>query len=204
MKQIIILFLLTGISFAGYSQTGNSSEQKLKIGFNFGLNYSNLQSNEDPLPNYAEFSNALGYQLGILLDYSLTDRMSFNPRVEVVFNNGTVLFPNHSEAQRVHEVMPVGLDIMTYVTYQFGNGKMKPYLLFGPDIKLPYLKNVRSSLEFSSSTDIAIDIGIGLDYAMKNRSISPELRYSYGLSMQSHPNLQSLYLHSISLVLNVK
>lgn len=41
----------------------------------------------------------------------------------------------------------MGLDIMTYITYRFGNSKVKPYL-----------ENVRSSLEFASSTVIAINV----------------------------------------------
>ena len=179
IKQAIIFILVFGIPLVGYSQGDDSPEQRLKLGFNFGLNYSNLQSNEDPLPNNAKFSNALGYQMGILIDYSLTDRLSFNPRVEVVFNNGTVMFPHASEDQDVHEVLPVGLDIMTYLSYTFGEGKVKPYLLLGPNIKLPYLEKVRISSEFSSSTIIALDIGIGLDYATNNHIFSPEVRYSY-------------------------
>lgn len=204
MKHTIILLLISGISLAGFSQSESGSDQKLQLGFNFGINYSNLQSNEDPLSNSAEFSNAPGYQMGILMDYRLTDRLSINPRVEIAFNNGTVFFPNASEVQDVHEVLPVGLDIMTYLTYEFGNGKNRPYILLGPDVKLPYLDKVRASYQFSSSTIVALDFGVGLNFERGKYSFSPELRYSYGFTKQGHPFLKPFQLHSISLLVNVK
>jgi hypothetical protein len=203
MKQAIILLLITGISFTGYSQDGNSSEQRLKLGFNFGVNYSNIQYEDVPVANGGEISNALGYQLGILMDYSLTERLSLNPRVEVAFNNGIIVFPGASETQRIHEVLPVGLDIMAYLTYKFGNGKIKPYVLFGPDVKLPYLENARSTYEFTTSTIVALDFGVGLDMASENHIFSPELRYSYGLTSLATPMTKPFRFHSISLVLNV-
>ena len=204
MRHTIILLLISGISVTGFSQSENASDQKLQLGFNFGINYSNLQSDENPLSNSAEFSNALGYQMGILVDYSLTDRLSLNPRVEIAFNNGAVIFPNASEIQDVHEVLPVGLDIITYLIYELGNGKNRPYILLGPDVKLPYLDKVRASYQFSSSTIVALDFGIGLNFTSEKHSFSPELRYSYGFSKQGHPFLKPFQLHSISLVVNVK
>lgn len=203
MKQAILLLLITGITFAGYSQTDNNYKQRLKLGFNIGINYSNVQFEDHPTPSNGEVSNALGYQLGILMDYSLTQRLSLNPRVEVSFNNGTIVFPDASESQKVHEVLPVGLNIMTYLTYKIGHSKTKPYLLFGPDVKLPYLENVRSSLEFPSSTVIALDFGLGLDLSTENHIFSPELRYSFALSRDATPLTQPFKFHSISLVLNV-
>ena len=203
MRILTIALLILGITNLVNSQSSTNSNNKFSLGFNIGMNYSLLKAKEYPLPNDAEFINDLGYQMGIIAEYRFSDKMSLNPRIEVVFNNGIVQFGDGSGIQGIHEVLPVGLDIMTYLTYRISDSKNRPYIFIGPDVKLSNLEKVRSTLIFESGTDIAIDAGIGFEVSTNRYTFSPELRYSYGLTTFSHPHLQPFYLHSISFVVNV-
>jgi hypothetical protein len=201
MKTVIFTTLLLVNSFLTFSQEEKILPQKkLRVGFNLGVNYSNILDNEG-LITKASISNNVGFRLGVLADYRIADFFFISPKAELSFNKSSVNFNDASIEN--YDVMPVSLDFMTHFQFKLNKKKLSPYIFVGPNIKVPLNGNQSNTTEFATSNDFAIDFGIGLDKKTTFFSFAPELRYSYGLlNVNRHPSIQSLNFHTVSLVLN--
>ena len=203
MKKVIFVTVLIISSLTVFSQSQSDVEEKrIKYGFNFGVNYSNLLY-DDMLPSNASVSNNLGFRLGILADYKLSKIISVSPKAELSLNSGAVNFTNIDGSRSKYEVMPISLEFMTHFIFKKNNEKLSPYFFFGPNVKIPIYENNDNTTVFATNNDFAIDLGIGLDKLFTHLHFSPELRYSFGLlNVNKHPSVQSLNFHNISLVFN--
>ena len=188
----------------------NEESNKFKFGFNLGTNFSTLihkpynQSNLS-LPNNAEISNGIGLSLGLIMDYSITDKLTISPKSEMSFYNSSVVFIDNDNSNNIYEIFPTSLNFMTHFVYKIKNNNIIPYLLIGPNFKLPISRKPYSNKEFYNSSDLAIDLGIGLENKTKVLIFAPELKYSFGLlNINQNPLLQRLYHHNISLIINFK
>ena len=201
MKKVILVLGFVAGSLNLFAQSESATaDKRLKLGFNVGTNYSNVYTQED-LPANADLSNNIGLRLGILADYKLLNFLSVAPKVEMSFNNGRVQFSD--PAQNEYKIMPIGVDFITHFIFKKENERLSPYLLIGPNFRLPITKKIDNPTVYPTSHDFAIDVGIGLEKPFTHFSISPEVRYSYGLlDVNQHPGIQSLRFHNISLVLN--
>ena len=202
MKAMIFASLLLVNSFITISQhEKNISNEKLQLGFNLGVNYSNVLS-DATLLNGTSISNKRGFKLGVLAEYKLNRFLLISPKTELSFNNGRINFNNSSIHS--YQIMPVSIDFMTHFQFNISSKKWCPYILIGPNIKIPLSGNNNSSTEFTTNSDFAIDFGIGLNKKTSFINFSPELRYSYGLlNISRHPSIENLSFHTISLVLNI-
>lgn len=205
MKPIVLLILILLSSFIAVSQTDNKiDDSKFKFGFNFGLSHANLVSKET-LPEDSEIFNSIGGGLGILMDYSISDKFILSPKLGLEFNNSKVKFDYIDNPEYTYQVFPVTFNIMTHFAYKIGNGRFKPYIFTGPNLKLPISKKPNSTSKFYTGADFAVDIGIGIENKIKNIFFSPEIKYSYGLlNINMNPVLQNLHFHNISLLFNFK
>lgn len=206
MKNVVLLIVLLSTSIIGFSQpiVADCGGPRYRFGFNLGLSYSNLISPES-LPDNASISNGFGYRLGVLMDYKLSDKFLLSPKAEFSLNNSAVKFSNEDGTTSYFDVFPMSLDIMLHAVYRIGDGKVKPYILLGPDFKIPFAKKNSSAAAYDLKPDFAIDIGFGLENNLSFFTLSPELRYSIGLlDVNSNPELKSLYFHNICLVFNFK
>lgn len=202
MKKVVFVIGIFINSLTILSQADSSSNSKLNYGFNLGVNHSNLIESK-VLPNNASLSNGLGFRLGVLMDYRITDFMFISPKAEMSFNNSKVYLTNTDGSSSEHNVMPISIEFMTHFIFKKKNEKLSPYLYFGPNVKIPVSKKSSNSTAFSTNTDFAIDFGIGIEKPFTYFNFSPELRYSFGLlDVNQHPSIQSLYFHNISIVLN--
>lgn len=191
--------------FGVFSQTENKNiDSKLRFGFNLGTNYSFLQSKES-LPSNAELYTSIGAKLGVFMDYSISKNFLFSPKTELTFNNSGVKTTNNDNSISSYKVFPISIDIMTHFVYKIGESKTVPYLLLGPNLRLPLEKISKSSSGLKNKPDLAIDFGIGLENRLKYLIFAPEIRYSLGLlDVNENPAFQTLKHHNISLVLNFK
>lgn len=205
MKNILLLTIVLLFSLSVFSQTeNNNDERKLRFGFNFGTNYSNLQS-EQPLPNNAKISKGIGFSVGLLMDYLITKDFIFSPKTELSFYNSSVEFTYPDNSNYTYKIFPISLNFMTHFIYKIGNSKVVPYIIVGPNFKIPISKKPTISSEFYTNSDFAIDFGIGFENKIKAFIIAPEVKYSWGLlNINGNPSLQTLNFHNVSLVLNFK
>jgi hypothetical protein len=205
MKKLGLTVALAFYTFIIFAQTESKDiDNRLRFGFNLGANYSFLQSKE-ALPDNSEIYNGIGAKLGVFMDYSISRKFSFSPKTELAFNKSGIETSNSESLKSTYKIFPVSLDIMTHFVYKIGTGKTIPYLLAGPDFRLPLKNNSKSSADFNNKPDIAIDLGIGLENGLKYFIFAPEIRYSLGLlNVNENPAFQTLNYHNVSLVLNFK
>ena len=208
MKKLFVTIPVTLYTFFLFSQSAiNDTDKKVHFGFNVGTNYSLLHSKES-LPNNTEIYNGIGLKLGLLMDYTISSRFIFSPKTELSFNRSGVESTYLDNTVWTYKVFPISLDIMTHFVYKLSENKTVPYLLFGPNLRLPVKNTFDSSgstTEFRNRPDFALDFGIGLENRLKHFVFAPELRYSLGLlDLNQNPSLRSLHYHNISLVLNFK
>lgn len=202
MKNVILLASILCVSLTGFAQSeSNKPDRKTSFGFNLGTNYSNLYAKET-LPAYASISNGIGASLGLFMDYSISKHLLFSPKIELAYNNCSVEFADENDD---YKIFPISLEIMAHMKYKIGEGKVTPYILAGPNLKLPLFNKPKNSTDFDTDPDFAIDFGIGFEKLNQYFILSPELRYSIGLiNVNQNPLLQSLNFNKISLILNFK
>lgn len=205
MKNVVLMILICTCSLSSFSQTENNEKaNKYRFGFNLGANYSMLQSKADMADN-SEIINGFGFKMGLFMDYSISENFLFSPKTELAFNNSKVETINNDQTVSTYKVFPTTLEIMTHFAYKIGKGKNIPYLLAGPNLRIPLSSKAKSNMEFKNSPDIAIDFGIGLEHVFKYFVFAPEIRYSLGLlDINENPSIENLYYHNISLSINFK
>ena len=205
MKNVVLLTAMGLFSFGVFAQEGEDQvERKVRFGFNFSANYSNLYSN-DALPNDAEVSNGPGFGLGVLMDYSISEKWMISPKSELSLYNSGVDLTNSEGTVARYDVFPAAINSMVHVAYKIGDGKMLPYFFVGPTFRVPVSLETGETTTFESTPDLAFDLGFGLENKLKHFIFAPELKYTFGfMDVNNNPALQSLNFHSVSLILNFK
>lgn len=182
---------LTNCACSG--KTGSKSKF-LTFGFDLGVNRSNLQFGSTQ-ENGDQITNGLGYRLGIVSNMQFTKRFSFLPKAEMSFNASQLEQSNTS-----YNVNAINLEFLGHLKYKFARGNFSPYILSGPNFRLPIDRNESNDVPVQEGW--AIDVGAGLDIPFGVFKMAPEIRYSYGLSnITSSSNFSDLRFHNIALVL---
>ncbi len=204
MKIINLVFAFL-LATSAFSQSENAmTEKKVKFGFNLGANYSNLKTNSD-LPSNTTISNGAGVTMGLIMDYALSNHFHISPKTELSFNQSKVEMKSLEQPGFTYKVYPVTLDIMTHAYYKIGHNTSGPYVLAGPNFRIPVKDKSNSENQFKSNSDFAVDFGIGFDFVNRFFTIAPELRYSYGmLNVSGDPQIPNLNYNKITLVVNFK
>ncbi len=205
MKKVVlsVVVLLLGIQVFAQSNK-EAADSKLRFGIALGPNYAHLYS-KDPLPTNADIENGLGLKLGILMEYAISKYFAISPKAELSYNNSKLEFVNPDNSKITYTVNPVSLDFITHIIYKTNTGKLSPYLLIGPDYKIPLAKKSTSFNDFNTKPSMALDFGVGLGHNFKSFIFAPELRYSLGLgNISDDTALANLSLNTISLVFNIK
>lgn len=205
MKSTYLLIAMLILSFIGVSQSEEISHtSKFRFGFNIATNFSILQSRET-IPETVELYNTFGASLGVLMDYTISQKLSILPSAEMSFHNSSVEITYTDQFTYTYEILPISLNLMTHVAYKIGKGENVPYVFIGPNFKIPVSKKPEISTDYYSSHDFAIDFGIGLENKNRFFIFAPELKYSLGLiNINQNPSIRSLYFHTLSLHLNFK
>ena len=201
MRKIVLTTTLLLLFTKGFCQ-GQDSTAKIIFGFDVGLNYTNLQTkNVDPAFNS---ENSAGFRIGVLMDMRLTNHLSFSPKAELSFYDSKIIVDKDPDGKETYHVNPVLMEFAPHVTYKFCSHKTSPYILFGLSYKVPITGDKK--IQYASMrSDIALDLGFGLDKKLQFFNIAPELRYSLSLTnLNSINNVGQLYFHNVTLVLIFK
>jgi hypothetical protein len=203
MKKIIFFAVIAFCAVVIFAQSENKeTNNRLRLGFGLGVNYSFLQS-KYPLPTNAEYFDGVGMKIGVLCDYSITERVSYSAKTEVAFNECGVKMINLANEFSEYRVFPVSIEVGNYILYRFGSKKLHPYLIAGPTFRYPLHTQPLTSTDFSNKFDVAFDFGIGLSNTLNDFVFAPEIKFSLGLfNVNKHPAFQTLKYNSVSLVLH--
>ncbi len=201
MKRIVLSASFVCLSLVTFSQEESSKKcERLAFGFNLGVNYSNLIG-QNEIPENASMHNNAGFRLGVISEFRATNYFSIAPKAELSFNNSHITF-NDGVNER-YDVYPINLSFASHFVFKLKNEKRSPYFLLGPNVRIPVVGKLNESNSYPTSSDFAIDFGIGLENHFSVFNFAPELRYSFGLlNVNRHPSIQSINFHNISLVFN--
>ena len=203
MKKVVfnLLILLLPISIFAQDELLQKNS-KNQYGFHFGTNYPILFYKN--LPQNAFIFNEPGLLLGISGNDRINSILELAPKTELAFNRGNVVFNYVDQSSTFYKIAPITVNIAMHARFGNLNKKSSPYFLIGPQIMLPLDQNKTSSASFQTKTNVALDLGIGLNKPVSKFSVLPELKYSLGLiNVNQNPALQYLNFHSVSLVFNV-
>ena len=186
IKICSVLFALL-MPFLTFSQdTGSENKESLtitikpKFGFNIGADYSLAQnySSVDSLRTYpSSIYNAPGFRLGVFGDIKIQQRFTLMPKAELSFNYATVQYNANT-----YKLDPLNLNFMLHGKINFTNreNKINPYCTFGPGLRLPL--NGNDGGNYNTNSAWSADVALGLDFDLDWFYLSPEIRYSYGLT----------------------
>lgn len=205
MKKITLAFLLSVLAITAQAQNETDTiVSKLKLGVNVGINQSILLAPEG-LPEQASVENRMGMSMGLFLEYNLGKFITVSPKAELFLNKANVEYLNNDGFESTYYLSPVLMDLKLHIIAGKQNGKLKPYFLVGPNVRIPLFNKSENPSEFGSNGDLALDLGVGLDRVFKKTTIAPELRYTYGFyNVNGNPRYRSLNLHTVSLIFNFK
>ena len=98
--------------------------------------------------------------------------------------------------------MPITLEFMAHFKFIRPNQK-GPYIILGPNIQIPITKEIDRNGVYSTTRNIAFDVGVGFNKKFNFLNFAPELRFSTGLvDINEHPQLGESRFHNLILVLN--
>ena len=201
MKIISILFFSLTIYGSGFSQI---TDKPYNVGLGLGVVQPNLVSNEG-LSDTVSIKNSTGFIMVLNGEYFINKSVSLSPKIDFAFNRGTVIFEHSNGYKENYYLMSVSYDFMLDITINKSNSALKPYILFGGKYKIPVKGRINLSNYPPENSSFAIDVGIGLNKSVTKFIVNPEIRYSYGITnINSHPELNSLYLHTISFIVYFK
>ena len=181
---------------SSYAQEETRKDKFATFGFDFGVNRSNLSFGSDQ-NGAGTITNGLGYRLGIISNFRLSQKFSLAPKAELSFNASRI---NQNTID--YKVNPVNLEGMLHVKYKLFKSRFTPYIIVGPNIRIPLSTPNPDYVPIKN--DIAIDAGVGFDIPLRNIKLSPELRYSFGLvSNVASPTFGPLNYHNLSIVVGI-
>ncbi len=190
MKKIIILSVV--VLAAGIATAQCNEKKRFTTGFNVGVNHADLVLDD---ATQGTLDNGIGLRLGLISDFAFSNRFSIQPKAEVAFNN--IKFRDGLQNQAVN---PANLELMTHLKVRVKTKPSSFYFLAGPNLSVPLGNNQNTLL---TRNDVALDLGAGFDLGIGKIRISPELRYSIGLTnLSQSENISDLHFHNVSLLLN--
>lgn len=200
MKNIVLIAcVFMACDYSAYSQLKSETTKKNQpsFGFNVGLNQSVISSSNTE--NQFEIQNAPGFRLGILADFSLSEKWSVSPKAELSFNYGSII-----EDNTTYKVDPQNLDFMAHFKYRIKkiDKKLNPYFSFGPNVRVP-LNGEFEGAYYDTKVALAADFAFGFDITLESFIISPEIRFSGGLTdIRQNPTGQVLRGSNAMFVIN--
>lgn len=195
VKVVLFSVLVSSLYFAQSSD--DQKKYKPSFGFNFGLNQSILFNSYDS--ESLRIKNAPGFRMGVLANFPLKQGWSLSPKAALSFNNGSV-----TENNTLYKVDPVSLDFALHSKYRFKKytGKYKPYISFGPSLRVP-LESHGINKQYNTVSAFGFDFSFGVDIATKHFLISPELRFTGGLTdIRQNPSGKMLRASNGALIIN--
>lgn len=199
MKRISSM--LFALIFAGvtYAQEGDiTTKYKPLFGFNFGLNQSLIYNSN--AVDELQIKNAPGFRLGVFAEFPISKRWAVSPKTELSFNYGRVAINDVG-----YRVDPVNLDLMLHFKHKFKwdeGSKVQPFMNFGPNFKTPLNSNFEGTY-LDTKVSLAGDFGFGIEIDVKHFYLSPELRFSGGITdIRRNPSGNILRGSNAVLVLN--
>jgi len=185
ISSMLLALISAGVLYAQECDT--AAKYRPLFGFNVGLNQSAIYNSN--AVDELQIINAPGFRIGVFAEFPISKRWSISPKSELSFNYGKI-----TENDITYRVDPHNIDLMLHFKHRFkaSYGKVQPYANFGPNFRTP-LKENYNGVAYDTKLALAADIGFGLEIDVNHFYISPELRFSGGLTdIRKNPSGQTL------------
>ncbi len=208
MKKLILLLFAFCVTAHTYSQ--NTEERKKesliitvtpRFGFNAGADYS-ITNNYTALDTFAIYPSTIhngpGARMGMFGELKIQQRFTLSFKSELSYSSATIM-----QDSTTYNLNPINLDFMLHGKFNFRKrgAKVNPYTYFGPALRTPI--NGQSQDNFETKRSWSGDIAFGLDIDLGSLYISPEIRYSRGLSnIKKEETWEKLRSSYVAFVLN--
>jgi hypothetical protein len=195
ISSMLLALIFTGLTYAQESDI--ATKYKPLLGFNFGLNQSVIYNSN--AVDELQIKNAPGFRLGVFAEFPISKRWAVSPKTELSFNYGRVLINDIG-----YRVDPVNLDLILHFKHKFKSydGNVKPFINFGPNFRTPLNSNFEGAY-LDTKLSLAADFGFGLEIDLNHFYLSPELRFSGGLTdIRQYPSGNILRGSNAVLTLN--
>ena len=184
MCSVLVALLISVITFSQNNDPNNKESQistiKSQFGFNLGADYS-LAQNFTSIDTFGVYPssiyNALGIRLGVFGDIKIQQRITLLPKAELSLNYTTL-----EEENNTYKLGPANLYFMFHGKINFSkrDKKVNPYAAFGPGMRVPLNSNKEGV--YNTVSAWSGDISMGLDLDLNWFYLSPEIRFSHGLT----------------------
>jgi hypothetical protein len=178
MKKVAFAVILVASSYSfSQSSTTETSNYRPSFGFNVGLNQSILFNSN--ATNELQIQNSPGFRLGVISYFPIAESWSIGPKAELSFNYARITEDNVN-----YRVDPNNLNFMVHAKHVFkaGSGQIRPYCYFGPNMRVPIVGPAFDGLTYDTRVALAADFAFGLDIDFGYFTMSPEIRFSGGLT----------------------
>ena len=226
-KKIIFIFTLLLFFFTqeGKAQAytwdanlPNYDDRKLHYGFILALNSTRFRPDLSSTYIGDTISSiqspaAMGFTLGFIVNYKLTDYLDLRLTPGVSFYERTVNYNFASGFSKSQTQENVFIELPLLLKYKSQRRKNTRLYMIG-GLKTAFeagaKKNQRQKSDLrTNSFDLSIDYGFGFDFYFKFFKFAPELRFSHGIMnlLINDPNVYShsligLTSHTVTLYLN--
>lgn len=200
MKQIsykillfIVAYLVSAPIYAQRQKIKNQpfADQKLyHIGFTIGLHSQDLILSHTGLPTssgevwFAEIpSYTPGFSVGIIGDRYLNRYMNLRVVPSLYFGGKEFVFREQNTGEEMRTTVKTNyLSLPAYIKLSSErNNNMRPYLLAGGYASME-IGSKKDAVIKLKKTDFGLEFGFGCDFYMPLFKLSPELKFSFGLS----------------------
>ncbi len=194
-----LIFISILCSSASSQVIEPQASKKLRYGYNIAPNLSVIQPSSDLPANTTTF-NTLNFRVGFRADYSFNKWFSISPEINWSFNEGGYRFADSSQLD--YQLMPMSFDFMTHLKFKKSSDDLSPYCIIGPNVRVPVLRE-SVKLPYTTSSDVALSIGLGIEKRFMYFTFSPEVRYTAGfMNISNHPLVPTAQYNNVSLALN--
>ena len=195
--------LITGIAMLVLSGAALANgDSKWSYGVKLGVNMANMTL--DPSPSGLDMKMRTGLGIGGIVNYNLNEKM--NVRTDVLYlSKGAKMEATGFSGENKISVLAIN----PMYTYQFATWACKlahgkqagAFAEVGPELalKLSAKDQDDKTLDYSG-TEVALNLGVGINIPVGAKMLSPELRYSMGLTNVSTKSGQTAKTSGIQIM----
>jgi hypothetical protein len=172
------------------------------VGFEIGKNsswfYSDRQASELA-------ASSRGFHLGVLAEHRFNDYLSVAARTGLYITDARKYVTDEENITYETPISPVILQFSAHGIARLPLGNVSPYLLCGPNFRIPVKSENIPQRVYGSKPDLAFDLGIGIEKKCGSVIFAPEIRYTRGFNdIDKSPYIGMLYQHQLSFGLVIK
>lgn len=146
-----------------------------------------------------------GFYLGIVAEHRFNDYLSLSGKTLLYISDNRKFVKDEELIVYETKITPVLLHFSAQCMVGIPIDQIKPYILIGPNYRIPVQSENLPERMYGSNPDLALDLGIGFEKKCGDVTFSPEIRYTYGFrDINKSPFIQSLYQHQLSFGIVIK